>query len=149
MANQDTERSKFEVRFIPKQEKLEYELNRVNDSKEEEKYDIDFIFDNFVGGGRWNDSGQWILFAPIMVIAYTGLFPIFMHIYAAFEPRYRCLIPICENGNTSSKVDVDWISFSSPTINTEGACKTEMVRQTDSFNPCRRYGLNSLRLSVI
>ena len=147
MANQDTERSKFEARFNPKQEKLEYELNRENDSKEEEKDDIDFIFDNFVGGGRWNDSGQWILFAPIMVIAYTGLFPIFMHIYAAFEPKYRCFIPICENGNTSSKVDVDWISFSSPTINTEGACKTEMVRRTESFNPCRRYGLSSLKVS--
>ena len=103
MANQDTEQSKFEARFNPKQEKLEYELNRENDSKEEEKDDIDFIFDNFVGGGRWIDSGQWILFAPIMVIAYTGLFPIFMHIYAAFEPKYRCFIPICENGNTSSK----------------------------------------------
>ena len=70
----------------------------VNDDKE----DIDFIFDHIVGSGKWNDFGQWGLFAAIMLISYNGIFPIFMHVYAAFEPRHRCLVPVCDTMNDSN-----------------------------------------------
>ena len=112
----------------------------------EDTEDIDFIFDHIVGNGKWTDFGQWILFTSIILIAYCGIFPIFMHIYAAYEPPHRCFIPNCDTYNTSSDVNVNWISFASPTVDVKGkqTCQTEMLKEDASIDPCRRYSANHL-----
>ena len=117
--------------------------NMINKDIKDDKEDIDFIFDNIVGSGKWNDFGQWGLFAAIMMISYCGIFPIFMHVYAAFEPRHRCLVPICDTLNTSDDINVDWMSFTSPSIGSKGeqTCQTEMLKVDETFDPCRRYTL--------
>ena len=111
-----------------------------NDGKEERE-DIDFIFDHIVGSGKWNDFGQWGLFSAIMLISYCGIFPIFMHVYAAFEPRHRCHVPVCDTFNDSINFDVDWMSFTSPNIGSKGeqTCQTEMLKEDETYDPCRRY----------
>ena len=106
--------------------------NLIHKDLKDDKEDIDFIFDNIVGSGEWNDFGQWGLFAAIMMISYCGIFPIFMHVYAAFEPRHRCLVPICDTLNTSDDINVDWMSFTSPSIGSKG--------EKQAFNVIEREG---------
>ena len=122
-------------------------LNDKN-AKLKDTEDIDYILEHFVGCGKWNDIGQWILFTAIIVIAYCGIFPIFMHVYAAYEPRHRCFIPNCEESNTTSNIDVNWISISSPAINTktEQMCQAEMLKEDEYFDPCHRYEIKNLNL---
>ena len=119
-------------------------INNDEQDDKEEKEDIDHIFDHIVGNGKWNDFGQWGLFAAIMLISYCGIFPIFMHVYAAYEPRHRCLVPVCDTLNGSINFDADWISFTSPSNETkvEDICQVEMLQVDEKYDPCRRYSIN-------
>ena len=141
--NSDSSNSKENTKHCIQNEMKNNKLLLPDPNSQEKKdaEDIDYIFDHLVGSGKWNDFGQWGLFLAIIVVAYCGIFPIFMHIYAAFEPRHRCFIPNCDLSNTSSKIDVHWINFTSPAIHTKGehTCQTEMLKVDEYFDPCQRY----------
>ena len=124
-------------------------INKDEQDDNEEKEDIDLIFDRIVGNGKWNDFGQWGLFAAIMLISYCGIFPIFMHVYAAYEPRHRCLVPVCDTLNGSINFDADWLSFTSPSNETiiEQTCQGEMLKVDEKYDPCRRYSINKDKTS--
>ena len=145
-SSNDIEKQKDNDRFIGEPKTVKSSINsklihkETNDDKSDQE-DIDYIFDHIVGSGKWNDFGQWGLFASIMLISYCGIFPIFMHVYAAFEPRHRCLVPVCDSLNGSVNFDVDWMSFTSPSIGTKGeqTCQAEMLKVDERYDPCRRY----------
>ena len=119
-------------------------VNKDEQNDEEDEEDIDLIFDRIVGSGKLNDFGQWGLFAAIMLISFCGIFPIFMHVYAAYEPRHRCLVPLCDTLNGSINVDADWVSFTLPSNGTkiEQTCKAEMLKVDETYDQCRRYSIN-------
>ncbi len=57
--------------------------------------DIDFILDEVVGGfGRWQLGFLLLNF----LIKSAALFPLLVHLFAAFVPRHRCLVPVCDQG---------------------------------------------------
>ena len=50
-------------------------INKDEQDDNEEKEDIDLIFDRIVGNGKWNDFGQWGLFASYHVDILLWYFP--------------------------------------------------------------------------
>ena len=120
-------------------------INKDEQNEKEVEEDIDLIFDHIVGSGKLNDLGQWRLFAAIILISFCGIFPIFMHVYAAYEPRHRCLVPVCDKSNDSINVDAEWVSFTSPSYGAkvEQTCQAEMLKVDEIYDPCRRYSINS------
>ena len=56
--------------------------------------DIDYLLDNVIGGGGW---GQWIVLLCQLPIGIASGLPTLIHMFAAFEPRHRCYVPICED----------------------------------------------------
>ena len=55
--------------------------------------DVDHILDHYVGGGgRW----QWLTLITLLPTAWAGAYPLFMHIFAAYEPTHRCFVPVCD-----------------------------------------------------
>ena len=55
--------------------------------------DIDYILDNYVGGGsRW----QWLTFFATLPTVWASLYPLFIHIFAAYKPAHRCFVPSCD-----------------------------------------------------
>ena len=69
---------------------------------------IDHILDKIVGGGGW---GQWIIVIASYPVIYCSM-SLLMHMFTAFEPRHRCLVPLCDNG--TSKVQEPWLQFAIP-----------------------------------
>jgi hypothetical protein len=64
---------------------------------EEKSKDIDYILDNYVGGGsRW----QWLTLITLFPTAWAGAYPLFMHIFAAYEPTHRCFVPSCDDATS-------------------------------------------------
>jgi hypothetical protein len=56
--------------------------------------DIDYILDKYVGGGnRW----QWLTLMILCPTAWAAYYPVFLHIFAAFEPTHRCFVPSCDD----------------------------------------------------
>ena len=56
----------------------------------EKTKDIDYILENFVGtNGLWQ---WWIIFLIYPIGIASGL-PWLMHLFAAYEPDFRCFIP--------------------------------------------------------
>ena len=56
--------------------------DKTNNSLTNEEEDIDFIFDNIVGGGDGGDLGQWVILAALIPIGLCAGFPLFMHLFA-------------------------------------------------------------------
>ena len=114
-----------------------------NNEKLEAEEDFDYIIDEIVGGGDVGDFGQWlILFAVITVALCAGL-PLFMHLFATFEPRHRCYVTECDRLNTTNVIEPEWISLTIPTIDTNGneesTCQAEMLKEDEHFDSCHRY----------
>ena len=61
---------------------------------EDKLMDIDYILDTYVGGGnRW----QWLTLMILCPTAWAAYYPVFLHIFAAFEPTHRCFVPSCDD----------------------------------------------------
>ena len=59
---------------------------------------FDEIFTKYVGGhGRY----QLINAFCIATIYHIGLMPVFTHVFTAFQPNHRCLVPECEAEGTN------------------------------------------------
>ena len=114
-------------------------------NKKELKEDIDYIFDNIVGGGDGGDLGQWFILGALIPVGLCAGFPLFMHLFACFEPRHRCYVPNCDNLNKTLNIEPNWISFAIPTNNTiEGqTCQAEMLKEDEMFDSCRKYSATS------
>ena len=93
---------------------------------------IDYILDEIVGGGGW---GQWIIAIASYPIIFCTM-SLLMHMFAAFEPRHRCHIPVCDNQTTSSVQEL-WVQFALPSNHTS----TEMLKSDEKFDPCSMYEL--------
>ena len=132
-------------------ESIRYEtsIDEKKKNEKEKKEDIDFIFDHIVGSGKWNDFGQWTSFSAILVILFCGISPVYMHVYAAFERYYRCLVPVCDGLNESATFDSNWRAFTSPAVGSkdDGKCQTQMLRVDETYDSCRRYTLMEGRTS--
>ena len=62
--------------------------------KGKSKQDIDYIFENIVGGGgRW----QWLFVVGCTFpIHLASCLPLLIHLFAAYEAKHRCYIPGCD-----------------------------------------------------
>jgi hypothetical protein len=61
---------------------------------EDKLMDIDYILDKYVGGGnRW----QWLTLMILCPTAWAAYYPVFLHIFAAYEPSHRCFVPSCDD----------------------------------------------------
>jgi hypothetical protein len=95
-------------------------------------YDIDYILEHIVGGGgRW----QWSVVAMMWPIGICAGFPLLLHMFAAFAPRYRCFIPGCDSNTTLNSVDTIYNSFALPSKETI----TDMFSDDDTFDSCNMY----------
>ena len=60
------------------------------------KKDIDYIFENIIGGGGiW----QWLVILLIWPIGIASEFPLLLHLFTAYEHKHRCYIPGCDDEN--------------------------------------------------
>ena len=103
--------------------------------------DVDYIFEKIVGGGDARDIGQWIVLLVLCPVVVCANFPLFMHVFVCFEPRHRCYIPNCDTLSPPS-MDANWMVFAIPTYdpnNEEQSCQTEMLKEDELFDSCRRY----------
>ena len=79
-------------------------------SKEKEEKDIDFILDNYVGGGgKW----QWKILLIMFPVTWISGYPLFLDVYAAYTPVHRCYVDQCDS-NTSA-YNEDWLNIALPT----------------------------------
>ena len=91
--------------------------------------DIDYIFENIVGGGgKW----QWYIMALIYPIVFTSAPPCVLHLFTAYLPDYRCSVPNCDFGDIS--IQADYLEFSVP----KEYSSTEIFT-TAKFDPCHVY----------
>ena len=100
------------VKFTTETETLVHVTS--NNNEPEVKEDIDYILDNIVGGGDGGDIGQWIILSSLIPVVLCAGFPLFMHLFACFEPRHRCFIPNCDTLSTPN-IDSNWTTFGIPT----------------------------------
>merc|ERR1719400_1382407 len=106
--------------------------------EEEEGKDIDYLLDNVIGGGGW---GQWIVLLCQLPIGIASGLPTLIHMFAAFEPRHRCYVPICEDtsnpivGNTSRSIHSEFVNYALP----KEYGSSEILREDEKFNPCKRF----------
>ena len=111
--------------------------------KSKTKEDLDYIFDEIVGGGDGGDLGQWVILFALFPVGLCAGFPLFMHLFACFEPRHRCYIPTCDDFNNSMTLEPEWISLTIPTndsfINDGDNCQAEMLQEDEQFDKCHRY----------
>ena len=112
-----------------------------NNSLKNEEEDIDFIFDNIVGGGDGGDLGQWVILAALIPIGLCAGFPLFMHLFACYEPKHRCFVNSCDNLTKVSNIDSSWIAFGIPTNDgSEGqTCQAEMLKDDEKYDSCHMY----------
>lgn len=100
--------------------------------------DIDYLLDNVIGGGGW---GQWIVLLCQLPIDIASGLPTLIHMFAAFEPRHRCHVPICEDvsnpivGNTSTSIHSEFVNYALP----KEYGSSEILREDEKFNPCKRF----------
>ena len=66
--------------------------------KGKSKQDIDYIFENIVGGGgRW----QWLFVVGCTFpIHLASCLPLLIHLFAAYEAKHRCYISLSQNATT-------------------------------------------------
>ena len=67
----------------------------------EKTNDIDFLLENFIGGGGW---GQWFILICQFPIGMVSGLPILIQMFAAFEPRHRCFVPTCDYSDTTKNI---------------------------------------------
>ena len=107
------------------------------------KEDLDYIFDEIVGGGDGGDLGQWVILFALFPVGLCAGFPLFMHLFACFEPRHRCYIPTCDDFNNSITLEPEWMSLAIPTndsnFNDGDNCQAEMLKEDELFDKCHRY----------
>lgn len=100
--------------------------------------DIDYLLDNVIGGGGW---GQWIVLLCQLPIGIASGLPTLIHMFAAFEPRHRCYVPICEDisnpivGNASTSIHSEFVNYALP----KEYGSSEILREDEKFNPCKRF----------
>merc|ERR1711876_10132 len=79
-------------------------------SEEDGGKDIDYLLDNVIGGGGW---GQWIVLLCQLPIGIASGLPTLIHMFAAYEPRHRCVIPNCEDSSNklSNTIKASFVQF--------------------------------------
>ena len=102
--------------------------------EEEDGKDIDYLLDNVIGGGGW---GQWIVLLCQLPIGIASGLPTLIHMFAAFEPRHRCFVPLCEDvsDNISTTIHNEFVQYALP----EEYGSSEILRQDEKFDPCKRF----------
>ena len=99
--------------------------------------DIDYIFENIVGGGGlW----QWYIVVVMYPIVFASGFPLILHMFTAFAPRHRCFVPGCDFENDDVKnaslndIDASFLNFALP----REYSSTEIFT-TAEHDPCHMY----------
>jgi hypothetical protein len=98
----------------------------------EKALDIDYILDHYVGGGnRW----QWLTLLTIAPTAWASAYPLFMHIFAAYEPSHRCFVPSCDVDPMSGLLNESHTDFTIP----KEHFYTNIFSENEKLDPCRRF----------
>ena len=63
----------------------------------------------------------------------AGCLPVYLHVFAAYEPAHRCFIPSCDSAN--SQLNEHHITFSIPREDSFG----HMFTEAEHFDPCKRF----------
>ena len=69
-------------------------------------------------------------------------FKVFLHLFAAYTPPHRCVVPTCDGGDSSSSSKVvrqPWIAFAIP----EEHDAKEFLTDGYPFDPCNRFPLKN------
>jgi hypothetical protein len=91
--------------------------------------DIDYILDKYVGGGnRW----QWLTLLILCPTAWAAYYPVFLHIFAAFEPTHRCFVPSCDDAIKS----VTNVTFSMASLRISDTFKSVTNAYDITTHPC-------------
>ena len=93
--------------------------------------DIDFIFENIVGG---NSYWQWGTVLTLWPIAMVSGFPWLLHLFTSYEPKHRCFIPNCDTKSESGVgFNATYLEFALP----KSYNSTELLKVDEEFDPCR------------
>ena len=94
--------------------------------------DIDYILENIVGDGGW---GQWMILICTFPIGMVSGLPIFIQMFAAFEPRHRCFVPNCDDTLHDNEIQTAFIQHALP----KEYGSSEMFREDENFDPCNMF----------
>ena len=93
--------------------------------------DIDFILDHYVGGGnRW----QWLTLITLFPTAWASYYPLFIHVFTAFEPSHRCFVPSCDDV-TGVTMNASHTDFTIP----KEHFYTNIFSEKEKLDPCQRF----------
>ncbi len=107
---------------------------------EDKLMDIDYILDKYVGGGnRW----QWLTLLILCPTAWAAYYPVFLHIFAAYEPSHRCFVPSCDDAIKS----VTNASFSMASLRINDAIKS-VTNVYESAHRCFNSSCDDAILNV-
>ena len=97
-------------------------------------HDIDYVLEKIVGSGGW---GQWIVMLACYPIGLCSGYPLLLHMFAAFEPSHRCFIPQCDNYNSTTQFDAQWVADILPT----SSKSNEIFNAETIVDPCKMYSV--------
>ena len=99
---------------------------------EASKEDIDFIFENIVGGsGLW----QWLFVVGFSFpIQLASTVPLLIHLFAAYEPKHRCYIPGCDPNDKYWSSNDSYLEFAIPLKSASG-----LFDQDANYDSCSMY----------
>ena len=66
---------------------------------------------------------------------WAACYPLFLHMFAAYEPSHRCFVPSCDS--TDSQLNESHIQFSIP--NKESS--DNMFTEAEYFDPCKQFDI--------
>jgi len=107
----------------------------------EDVQDVDYILDHYVGGGgRW----QWLIFIATFPTYWASIYPLFMHMFAAYKPDHRCFVPSCDDD--TSELNAYHTDFTIP----KEHLYTNIFTENAKLDPCRLvcYFLHLLTLDI-
>ena len=92
---------------------------------------FDEILEQVVGGaGRW----QWCTLITTLPMMMAGPVPLLLHLFTAYTPAHRCMVPACENPDNTS-INQPWLDIAIPKDYDDDNFLTEKM----SYNPCAKY----------
>ena len=92
--------------------------------------DIDYIFENVVGG---NNFWQWYILFLLWPILTASVFPWLLHLFTSYEPKHRCFVPNCDD--LTSIFESDFTQFALP----QSYKSAEMLQKDQAFDPCQQF----------
>lgn len=92
---------------------------------------FDEVLEHVAGGAGYWQVGTLLISLPLLMI---GLVPLLLHLFTAYTPAHRCMVPVCENVMNTS-ITQPWLDMAIPNHNHHH----NFLSEKTSSNQCEMY----------